>query len=209
MEFIRRVIRQILSESTLPSFDNKTIVCVDIQPEYESYFDFKTHNWTQFLNNSCENNNVVLLYNGPDLGMISEHEYIHWLIENGLEESTLNSIRLIDKSYAFFRYCMDNNIDEDAIVDLVKFMMVNSINDSRDMDEDMWNDFSGQHPHDDVRELLDGADDLISIPDLMDQLRPLHNIMLTGGGVSECLKEVEIALKALGKSYGIIDEFTY
>jgi hypothetical protein len=65
------------------------------------------------------------------------------------------------------------------------------------------------HSRQDVRDLLENADDLINIPDLMDFLQNKNNITLTGGGINQCLKEVEIALLALDKPYSIISEFTY
>jgi hypothetical protein len=43
----------------------------------------------------------------------------------------------------------------------------------------------------------------------MDFLKPYNGIILTGGGINECLKEVEISLKALGKNYTVFTEFTY
>jgi hypothetical protein len=208
MELLRRLVRDVIKESRL-SISNKTIICVDIQPEYQSHFTFQVKEWTSFLNRASKTNNIVLLYNGPDLGMVSEDSYRFWLHENGVKEELAYSIQMIDKGYAFFRYCMDSGINEDATVDLVRFMRANSINDSRDIDQEMWDAFIEQYPHDDIRELLEHAGDMISIPDLMDQLAPLSDIMLTGGGVNECLKEVEIALKALGKAYGTIDQFVY
>jgi hypothetical protein len=206
---IKQLVQEAVLESMRTYFNGKTIVCVDIQPEYQSYFGFATRDWVRFLNSASRKNDIILLYNGPDLGMISESGYLSWLMENGLKQDATHSIKMFDKGYAFFRYCMDSNIDEDAIVDLVRFMMHNGVNDSRDIDEGMWNSFLAAHPHEDIKDLLHGAGDLISIPDLMETLAPLDNIMLTGGGVNECLKEVEIALKALGKPYGIIDEFLY
>lgn len=202
---IREYIRQVLNEG----INGKTIVCVDIQPEYASYFGFDAKEWAKFLNRSNRTNSLLLLYNGDQLGMIPEHEYRDWLHSIGVKEDIAYSVRMVDKGYAFFRYCMDSGIDEDAIVDLVRFMRSNSINDSRDIDKEMWNAFSQQYPHDGIRELLEHADDLISIPDLMDDLSRIHNIVLTGGGVNECLKEVEIALKALNKPYTTLEEFTY
>lgn len=205
METLRQHIRQILNEA----LSNKTIVCVDIQPEYADHFGFNVRDWTKFLNRSSRTNNIILLYNGEDLGMVSEGDYRSWLFENGLREEVAASIRFIDKGYAFFRYCIDSGIDDDTTVDLVRFMRAHAINDSRDMTKELWDTFMQQHPHEDIRELLEHSGDLISIPDLMDQLSSLHNIALTGGGINECLKEVEIALKALNKPYSTIDEFIY
>jgi hypothetical protein len=43
----------------------------------------------------------------------------------------------------------------------------------------------------------------------MDFLKRYSNIVLTGGGINECLKEVEIALKALKQPYQIYSTYTY
>lgn len=200
---------RILTEATI---NGKTIINVDIQPEYQSYISFNLNEWVKFLNQSTENNNIIFLYNGQDtLGMVSESEYIDWLFNLGIDEEVIDNATFFDKGYAFFRYCMDNSIDEDAIVDLIKYMVTNDINDSRDIDEEMWNDFMNttDHSRQDVRDLLENAGDLINIPELMEFLQNKNNITLTGGGINECLKEVELALMALDKPYSIISKFTY
>ena len=43
----------------------------------------------------------------------------------------------------------------------------------------------------------------------MDFLKSKRNIVLTGGGVNECFKEVEIALKALNLPYEVYSRYTY
>jgi hypothetical protein len=75
----------------------------------------------------------------------------------------------------------------------------------------MWDDYmdKSNHSSEDLRELLEISDDLITIPDLMDFVKYYNSIILLGGGVTECLKEVEIALNALDKDYEIYDNFTY
>ena len=50
---------------------------------------------------------------------------------------------------------------------------------------------------------------MINIPDLMDFLKRYSNIVLTGGGINECLKEVEIALNSLDKPYKVLTQYTY
>lgn len=200
---------RILTESVI---NGKTIMNVDIQPEYQSYISFNLNKWVNFLNQSENNNNIVFLYNGADtLGMISESEYKNWLFELGVDEDVIYNAIFYDKGYAFFRYCMDNSIDEDAIVDLIKYMITNDITDSRDIDNDMWGDFinTTDHSRQEVRDLLENSDDLINIPDLMGFLQNKNNLILTGGGINECLKEVELALLALNKPYSVMSEFTY
>jgi hypothetical protein len=106
---------------------------------------------------------------------------------------------------------MDNSIDEDNIVDLIKFMIRYNITDSREIDEEMWDTYMKETKHNqqDVRDLLENADDMINIPDLMDFLKGYQNIVLTGGGINECLKEVEIALLSLDKKYNAMKNFIY
>jgi hypothetical protein len=193
-------------------FSGKSIINVDIQPEYQNYISFNLKNWVNFINQNAINNNIVFLYNGKDtLGMIDEYSFKDWLIKLGVDEDVIYNATFYDKGYAFFRYCMDNSIDEDNIADLVKYMVNHNINDSRDIDNEMWRNFMSETNlnQDDVKELLENADDCISIPDLMDFIKRFNNIVLLGGGINECLKEVEIALLALDKPYNTLSEFTY
>ena len=190
----------------------KTIINVDIQPEYEKYISFNLREWVNFINTNAAHNDIVFLYNGADtLGMIDEYSFKEWLVDLGIGEDIVWGATFYDKGYAFFRYCMDNSIDEENIVDLVKYMIQHNINDSRDIDEDMWNNYMEETNHDqqDVRDLLENADDMVNIPDLMDFLKRHSNIVLTGGGINECLKEVEIALLSLDKNYNTLSKFVY
>lgn len=215
---IKRLIRENLFNSKKKRFINeslvtgKTIINVDIQPEYEDYISFDINEWVRFINKSAKTNRIIFLFNGEDtLGMVSQHDYYYWLNELGIKNSVLDNATFYDKGYAFFRYCMDNSIDEQNIADFVRFMIKHEINDSRDMDEHMWYSFMEETNHtiSDVKELLENSDDMINIPDLVDFIQNYDNIVLTGGGVNECLKEVEIALLAIDKPFNVLHEFTY
>lgn len=194
-------------------FLGKTIINVDIQPEYKNYITFNLYDWANFINVNARSNDIVFLYNGADtLGMIEESSLKEWLIELGIDEDVIyNNATFYDKGYAFFRYCIDNSIDEDNIVDLIKYMIQHDINDSRDIDSEMWDNYMEEtnHSRQDVRDLLENAGDMINIPDLMDFLKKYSNIVLTGGGINECLKEVEIALLSLDKKYSVLSKFVY
>jgi len=204
-------LQKLLSEQ---SFSGKTFISVDIQPEYESSFGFKTYQFTSFLSEIYVSvNRILFLYNGADtLGMISENDYKIWLMENELSEEILESAVFYDKGYAFFRYCMDSGIDEDSVANFVRFMYENDIRDSRDLDRSVWAKYLRQYRRTDKKEIYDllkTSGDSVHIPDLMDFLKRYNDIVLTGGGVNECLKEVEIALKALNKPYSVYSKFTY
>jgi hypothetical protein len=87
-----------------------------------------------------------------------------------------------------FRYCIDNYIVED-----------------------MWNDYMKEtnHIQQYVRDLLENADVMIIIPDLINFLKNYSNIVLICGRISECLKEVENALLSLDKNYNTLFKFVY
>ena len=205
---------RMLETAGLNSVQGANLISVDIQPEYQDYLSFDLSDYLQFLNENIElMSSLTFLYNGADtLGMVSETDFMMWLVENGFEEDNLNFSRFYDKGYAFFRYCMDEGVDDEDIVALVKFMVANQINDSRDMDETRWNDFmlSSDVDRTEIRDLMENIDDMINVPDLMDFLRNYGGkIILTGGGINECLKEVEIALMALDRPYNVLTRFTY
>ena len=194
------------------NYDGKTLINVDIQPEYEKWVSFDLHQWANMVNN--HKGEIVFLYNGADtMGMISEIEYQDWLIDHvGINEDiVLGDATFYDKGYAFFRYCIDNKIEEQQLIDLIKFMIEKEIDDSRHMDKEFWNEFIAKHTHThhDIRYLLELSDDCINIPELMDFLRNYSNIVICGGGANECLKEVEIALHALGKQFETYHDYVY
>jgi hypothetical protein len=188
----------------------KHLVVVDIQPEYQDSIPW-LHEFIDFLNeNYNELNSLTFFYNGADtLGMIDLSSYQNWWYENGLEEEIAFDSNYYDKGYAFFRYCMDSGIDEDSVSNLVKHMIANGVNDSRELDEEFWDEFVERYGDEDVRDLLELADDCLWIPDLMEELINYNNIVLCGGGIYECLKEVEIALNALDKPFQVLNQFTY
>ena len=205
--------RRLMKESRIveaDSFKGKDLVSVDIQQEYQSYFTFKTGDWGRFLTKNWEGNNIVFLYNGESMGMTDEGGYKDWLL-NYIDYELLDYATYYDKGYAYFRFCMDEGIDDELTVKFVRFMMANGINDSRDLDKEAWNRFvkeTGANAQD-IRDLLETADDMINVPDLMEELKRYSNPLLMGGGINECLKEVELAMMALNKPYTIYKKFTY
>lgn len=189
----------------------KQLIVVDIQPEYESGFKGFLYDFINFLNENYEQfGGLTFLYNGADtLGMISESDYRWWWIENGLEEHIVEDAIFYDKGYAFFRYCMDSDIDDEDTTNLIRYMIDQNVNDTRDLDKEFWEGFVEQYGAEHVRELLEFSGDAINIPDLMDFLQRYNNPVLCGGGINECLREVEIAFAALGKTYNVLSKYTY
>lgn len=192
-------------------FLGKTLMSVDIQPEYETDFTFRTTDFTSFINKHYDSTHkMVFLYNGEEtMGSISENDYKIWLTDNGLFDRIVDEAVFYDKGYHFFRRCIDAGIDDDHIVKFIKFMVKNNVHDSRRLTRDMWRKYIRENGSKDIKELLEYSRELIHIPDLMKWLRNYNNIILMGGGFIECLKEVEITLRVLGKRYSIYKPFTY
>ena len=207
---MKTLIKQLLREGLNESAIGKTLIVVDIQPEYQNAFGNMHHDLFEYINeNYNEISNLIFLYNGESLAMISESDFRYWMLESGLNEDIAFNTHTYDKGYAFFRYCMDEGIDHEQTVNLIKHMIANNVHDSRDLNKEFWDSFISEYGNTNIRELLEFSDDAIYIPDLMDELKPLNNIVLVGGGINECLKEVEIALDALDKPYQTWSQYTY
>lgn len=192
-------------------FESKTgdLLVVDVQPEYEEYISFSLISFSEYVQNN-NFSSVNFLYNGNfTIGMVEEREYKRWLIEKGFEPHFLEiEVNFFDKGYAFFRSCMNHseNVRED-LVKFVRFMWKNKIRDSRDIPNELWSKIDQKE----IKDILKDSSEVLFIPDLMDYLvrNVGSNIELVGGGRRECLKEVEIALRALNKSYNLNEEWIY
>lgn len=180
----------------------KTIINVDIQKEYEEHFTFDISEWSSYINESYNNNNdIIFMFNGsdttPDMKDISDYKL--WLKSIGISDDVLSDAIFYDKGYDYFRYCIDENIDEDKITELVRFMFENNIKDTVNFSKKQWNLYQNttKYNNNELRELLENTDNFMILPDMMNFLKDMKNIILLGGSEIECLKEVEIALKAL------------
>lgn len=183
---------------------------VDIQPAYKDGFRGWLRDFIEFLEeNHHKFSRITFLFNGPDLGFPDENEYKWWWIENGLSEEIIMESDFYDKGYAFFRFCMDEGMDEDAIVNLISYMIETGINDSRELSEEWWDGFMEIYGNEDIRELMEFSDDMINIPDLMSEIGDYDNVLMCGGGEYECLREVELAFRAIGKPYNLLRQFVY
>ena len=192
----------------------KTIINVDIQKEYEEYFTFDITEWSSYINESYNNNNeIIFMFNGsdttPDMKDISDYKL--WLKSIGISDDVLSDSIFYDKGYDYFRYCIDENIDEEKIVELVRFMFENNIKDTVNFSKKQWNLYQSitKYNNNEFRDLLENSDNFMILPDMMNFLKDMKNIILLGGSEIECLKEVEIALKALDIPFKKEKEFIF
>jgi len=206
---IKKIVRESLIKE---SYGSKNLIVVDIQPEYGNHFSHWLSDFIEFINENHNNfNSITFLFNGPDLGFLDTNEYISWLVyDNGLDMDIVNNIKFVPKYYAFFRYLIDSGVDDEDIVDIISFMVDNEINDSREISEDMWDNYMHQYGNEEIRELLEGDEgDSINIPDVYEEIKDINNVLLCGGALNECLKEIILIFDSLNTPYELLNNYIY
>ena len=178
------------------------LIIVDIQPEYSSYIPF---NIVDVLNYADKFNEILILFNGPDLGMNSEEELKSWYWQNiDYDEEKSNSLNdkmtFFEKGYGFFRNFMDEDVDYYEIIKIVKYMMNNGINDLRELTDEQVELLGIK---------LNIEDNMINIPDLAEILPQWSGAAIIGGGKDECLAEVMILANALDIDINEDDSYIY
>lgn len=178
------------------------LVVVDVQPAYKNYIKFNIESFINYIKQQ-DYSRILYLFNGPDFGFETEQEIQEWLFEKVEYDDDLcefiGTFKFYEKNYGFYRDLMDSDYDEADIIKLIKYMNDKKETDSRDLEDSEWEKLKIENP----------APNHIYIPDVIDILKGHNNIHLCGGGKKECLKEVEICLKVLGKDYKLLDKWVY
>ena len=196
---------------------HRSVLVVDVQPEYV-LGNYQLVNAIAKLAEDCANSpecdEVLVLFNGYEsFGEGPTEENLReWYRETDAE--ALADADFYDKGYAFFRPCMDFGFAHDAIVPLVRWMYQRGITDSRDIDYAELRAWIAGTPteewDEELLDFLESEQDVLGIPNLMKELKPLSEpIAVVGGERRACLAEVLIALEALGKEYEVIEALTY
>lgn len=189
-----------------------TILVIDVQPEYLDNIYFSIPEMLTFLQEQWEkpNTDVRFLYNGSEtLGMIEEEDLKSFYFEevgHNDDYTVIFDAPYFDKGYGAFRDCMDYGFAEEEIIAFIHYMYNMDINDSRDIDWEAVEETLDPE----IAEFLKSEINILTIPDLMGELEDIWGpITLIGGSTMACLKEVELALLALGKEYQVYERFTY
>jgi hypothetical protein len=192
-------------------YSGRDLIIIDIQRAYADSCEYLVDDMIEYLDEN-DFNSVLYLYNGEELGFGNfQEEVSSWIYDITEDENIYEQIDQIedfDKGYGFFRAAMDSmdGNDTDDIVGLIKYMIDNDINDSRDIEDengdtvDIYSKFG-----------VSGLDsgDMVSIPDVIDTLKYKNNPILIGGGRDECLAEIEILLQTLDIDYDLYEPLVY
>lgn len=196
------LISQVLCEKR-----TKDVIVCDVQPMYQKWVDFDIETFGKFLEQSRR---ILYFYNGIEtVGSDTKEDIIEMFHDSNASDILLeklhNDVLWIDKGYGFFRNWMDSGASNGFIQKAVRFMVVNRINDSRDIDPEIWktefpDDFDDTH----------FEYDNIFIPDIsLNQLKSWSGAYLTGGGRNECLLEVQLLMNAFNIKYTLVQDFIY
>lgn len=200
-------LQTIISDSILEEKRTRDVIVVDVQPMYENWIKFDLDAFSNFL---LKNRRILFFYNGPmTVGEDTKETIIEWLYEHAESEELYNKLMSddtiwIDKGYGFFRSWMDEGVDAGFLQKAVRFMMEQGVYDSRDIENDEWEE---RFPEDFTDNLIH---DSINLPDIsIGDLKTWSGSYITGGGSQECLKEVQILMNAFNIKYTEVADFIF
>ncbi|MFW6172721.1 MAG: hypothetical protein ACOC5T_03155 [Elusimicrobiota bacterium] len=196
---------------------SRNLIVVDIQPLYEDAIKskFSIEDFGDFLAKSKRN--ILYFYNGPDtIGSDdSPEEIIAWLIEHNpdLESFDWDKVNFhwFDKGYSFFRDWMDAGVSNHGMQKALRYMYQKRLYDSREISVEEWEEVL---PPNDFRAIEEAIrEDGLSIwtPDISiaDLKNNWNGSLLCGGGMNECLKEIQLLMNSFNIKYKLVDRFIY
>jgi hypothetical protein len=212
MKLLRETIRKLMLESS----QSDSLVIVDVQPVYEDYASFDIGEMLMWAQENYSN--ILILWNGPDLGYVDEQGLTSFYFEklgehlgdyeqaDELVWQLGRKAEFFDKGYGFFRDLMDDSrcYPREHIVKIVKYMLDNGVTMLYDLTEEQFAEI-------DVPDLLfDELEDFgFSIPELADILEKWNGSDMVGGDENECMAEVLILASAMGLSFNKIPQYVY
>jgi hypothetical protein len=213
---------------------NTTLVVVDIQQGHEVSWSLITESLYDYLS---QFNTIIWFFNDSDMGYEDTESNIGYFIKMKLEEhgfynddgySVIDKINFVGKQYGYIRGAMDQHSDSDDLVDLLAFMKKNDyystydvvelyeeyesdINDDDSLSEDdCIKMFCNKYKIDvDLFMIVFEGDHMSINEEISDALSRVNKCSIIGGGVNECLLEVEILMEAIGVKYKRNNKYTY
>lgn len=192
--------------------NNNTLIIVDIQPAYQKWFNFKIRDFTKYLNENYKKfKDIIFIYNGSEVSPDTKEIIKRWYKKNGLYAPVEVTMKNLEKSYGFFRDIMDDGYEEYEIVSLGKYLIQNKMYDVRDIPEETMYDVILDVTQNDqlAKEFARGGYSFYIPKELFVLAEIKTPIVLVGGGVNECLKEIELFLQMINKKYNYDIRWVY
>ncbi len=120
--------------------NKKPLIIVDVQPQYmDKGLSPHIDNIINYIEQVAKDNRPILaFYNNQEFSGDSSDESRFFFIEQGLSEESWGKIMFVEKNYGFLRNWMDEGFKDEVIIEAVKIMKKDKINDSRDFADEHW-----------------------------------------------------------------------
>ncbi len=200
-------IHEILNESGI-----QNVILVDFQPAYDNniadrYRTAITKTMADI--NKNKPHNILAFYNGIEMDFDDDDDSVRdHFIKYGLAEDIAYDITFRDKVYSFFRAWMDNGVNTNTIIKVIRHLVMNGMNDSRDITNDEMVELIGKNEYNDVEDIINT--DPLYIPEIaINELKKYSGALIGGGGRDECLAEIKILMNAFNIKYKMVDDWIY
>lgn len=184
-----------------------SIILVDFQPAYQSddwHYNEAIRTAIDYINKKQPQ--VTAFYNGEDVGIEDSKHDVGWhYMEHGLDEDLIHLFTFKEKSYAWLRNWMDGGVSEAMIIKVVRYLVMNNLNDSREIEDDAWLTLVGEN-----FQYYDDREMNVYLPDInIAHLKNLNGSLMGGGGKHECLRELELFMNAFNIKYKLVRDWIY
>lgn len=189
---------------------NTNCIVVDVQPEYTGLNDGNELPWIdelmEFLN---KQGNILMFVNAEETGLTFDtidDVKVYWE-DSGFDPRKWQQTEIVDKGYGYLRAWMDEGVQPNVIIKVIRELYQQGVNDTRDL-------YGG-----DVEQLAAAlgeawedwmADDPLIVEwTSLAQLKRFSGSLIMGGGRDECLREVELLMNAFNIKYRRVEDFVY
>lgn len=175
------------------------LLVVDLQPAYAAYSDSIATRVAQRINRTVKP--TTIMWVGEGLTDDCEGSVREYLCHHGVWPRRLEQATFVEKSYGFLRGWMDQGVDSHDIIRVGRELCAQGVHSSEDLD---------------LEALYDGDPpevprwDHLQRPAFDDRpLLALDAFETCGGGSQECLAEMELWLRILGKPVKRLEALVY
>lgn len=178
------------------------LLVVDVQPAYNSYCAHIARDVAKRINNTRKS--TVIMWVGDGLTSDTEEDVRCYLHEHGARPGKLRECAFVEKDYWFFRPWMDSSgYNREHIITVGKELMRQRLTCSEQLDV-------LSVLGDDVASDLAQSGGAIHLPSFdTGALRYFDKLDTCGGGLNECLAEIELLLDMCNIPYTQLTNLTY
>ena len=116
-----------------------SLILVDFQPDFASAYDYDAAIQQAITYINKKQPSVTAFFNGADVGSDDNPDEVMWhFMEHGLNEDLAHLFTFKEKSFAWLRNWMDEGVDHALIIKVIRYLVMNDLNDSRMIEDEDW-----------------------------------------------------------------------